>query len=100
MVRKQRKDSPATCCAICGMRDARALLDVSLGGTKVTLCGSHELMHRRAGGKAKSVAELRAMLSERRGTDRRGAPGEEVDELAARLTAAFTRERRVAERRA
>jgi hypothetical protein len=97
MVRKQQKDS---CCAICGMRDARALLDVTLGGAKVTLCGSHELMHRRAGGKAKSVAELKKMFGDRRGTDRRGAPGEEVDELAARLSAAFTRERRVSERRA
>jgi hypothetical protein len=84
---------------VCGMRDARALLSVALtGGARVTLCGTHELMHRREGAKATTSAELRAMYGERRGTQRR-ATGE-VDELAERLSAAFTRERRTTERRA
>ena len=108
MVRKQRgeqrplsaheKTMASEGCAVCGLRDARALVSVVLvGGTRATMCGTHELMHRRAGGKAKSTAELRSSLAERRGTDRRGHG--EVDELAARLAAAFTNERRASERR-
>jgi hypothetical protein len=86
-------------CAVCGESDARALLDVTLnGGTPVTMCGSHELMHRRNGARARSVAELRTELGERRSMTRR-ANGD-GDELADRLTAAFTAERRTAERRA
>lgn len=88
------------CCSVCGLRDARALVMVDLrSGTRVTLCGTHDLMHRRAGGRARSVAELRSAFGERRGDDRRGGRGE-VDELAASLSAAFTRERRGGERRA
>jgi len=80
------------------MRDARALAAVVLaGGVKVTLCGSHELMHKRSGAACRSVAELREMFGERRAMQRR-ATGE-VDELAASLTAAFTNERRSSDRR-
>lgn len=87
-------------CAVCGMSDARALVGVDLpGGSKVTLCGSHELMHRRAGAAARSIAELRGAFSDRRETDRRGGRGE-IDELAERLTAAFTSDRRGRDRRA
>ena len=87
-------------CAVCGMSDARALVAVSLsGGERATLCGSHELMHRRGGSKAATIAELRATFANRRGSERRGGPGE-VDELAEALTAAFTRDRRAASRRA
>lgn len=86
-------------CAVCGLSDARALVLVDLpGGERAALCGSHALMNRRAGAMAKTVHELRASLAERRDTDRRGGPGE-VDELAEALTAAFTRERRGADRR-
>jgi hypothetical protein len=82
------------------MRDARALVMVDLkSGVRATLCGTHDLMHRRAGGRARSVAELRSLFKDRRGTDRRAFKGE-VDELAARLDAAFMKERRGSERRA
>jgi hypothetical protein len=87
-------------CVVCGTRDLRALVSVELaGGEVVALCGSHELMHRRDGARATTVAELRAALGDRRSADRRAFRGE-VDELAERLNAAFTRERRGAERRA
>ncbi len=94
-------------CVVCGMRDARGLVHVVLtGGAQVTLCGSHDLMHRRAGAGAVSAAELRAWFGERRATKRRAdaaaaaTTGAEVDELAERLSAAFAPERRVSERRA
>lgn len=87
-------------CAVCAMNDARALLAVDLaGGERVTLCGSHDLMHRRAGAPAGSLAALRSLFGDRRGTDRRGGPGE-TDELAEALSAAFCRDRRSAARRA
>ncbi len=82
------------------MRDARALVMVDLqSGVRVTLCGTHDLMHRRAGSRARSIAELKAAFGERRGADRRAYRGE-VDELAMRLSAAFVKERRGTERRA
>jgi hypothetical protein len=80
------------------MSDARALVEIELDGSAVVLCGSHELMHRRAGRPATSIFELRAMFGDRRGFERR-AQGE-VDELAANLTDAFITERRVSPRRA
>jgi len=86
-------------CAVCGARDARLLVTVELrGGAAATLCGSHALMHGRRQQPCGSIAELRAELGERRLADRR-AQGE-GDELAERLTAAFTRDRRGPERRA
>jgi hypothetical protein len=95
-------------CCVCGLRDARALLDVELGGrpggrgagARVVLCGSHDLAHKRLGAPATSDAELRALLADRRRDDRRDHGTEEIDELAASLASAFTRERRGAERRA
>ncbi|MBS2017345.1 MAG: hypothetical protein JST00_30960 [Deltaproteobacteria bacterium] len=85
-------------CAVCGLSDARALVLVELaGGERATLCGSHSLMHRRAGAMARTIHELQRSLADRRETDRRGTG--EVDELAEALTAAFTRERRGADRR-
>jgi hypothetical protein len=68
------------------------------GGAGATLCGSHALMHSRSAVPSRTIAELRAALSDRRDTERR-AQGE-GDELAERLTAAFTRDRRSSERRA
>ena len=109
MMRKQRgrvdtrSETPAVAgspCAICGLSDARALVAVALAdGAKATLCGSHDLMHRRAGGSAASIAELRGMFGDKRSTERRGGKGE-VDELAEALSAAFCRDRRSSARRA
>lgn len=87
-------------CVVCGTRDLRALVTVVLAsGDPVALCGSHELMHRRDGARARTAAELRASFAERRSSTRR-AVATDGDELAERLTAAFTRDRRAAERRA
>jgi hypothetical protein len=86
-------------CAVCGTRDARALVPIELrSGVRTTLCGTHALMHSRDGNGCRNVSELRSTLGERRATDRRGAFG--GDELAEQLAAAFTRERRATERRA
>lgn len=95
----EARPTRAACCAVCGMSDMRALVAVRLtGGCEVVLCGSHEIMHRRAGAAAGSIAELREAFADRREGDRRGRG--EVDELAERLTAAFTRDRRGSDRRA
>ena len=103
--RKRSRVLPSTfagsvgCCAVCAARDARALVMMELeGGAAVTLCGTHAVMHGRLADRPRSVAELRSALEERRSTERR-AQGD-GDELAERLTAAFTRERRNTERRA
>jgi hypothetical protein len=100
MARKQRGSfASVDSCAVCGLRDARGLLQIELAcGARATLCGSHELMHRRDGRTAESEAELRARFAERRSTERRAEGG--ADELAERLASAFTPERRVTERRA
>jgi hypothetical protein len=87
-------------CAVCGLEDARALVDVVLvraGGVRVTLCGTHALVHQRTGERARSVHELCAFTRDRRERDRRAR---ELDELAASLTAAFAGERRSRDRRA
>lgn len=99
--RKGTREAPGHgCCAVCRMRDARGLVMVDLeSGVRVTLCGTHDLMHRRAGAHARSIEELRTMFKDRRGTDRRAFKGE-IDELAARLDAAFMKDRRGTERRA
>jgi hypothetical protein len=82
------------------MSDARGLVEVDLAEDPcITLCGTHELMHRRSGWKAQTVSDLRAAYGDRRSSDRRGGRGE-VDELAEALTAAFTRDRRGTSRRA
>ncbi len=57
-------------------------------------------MHSRRAQPCASIAELRAELGDRRLGDRRAQPQGERDELAERLTAAFTRDRRGSERRA
>jgi hypothetical protein len=84
-------------CCVCGARDARTLLEVALrGGARATLCGSHALMHRRSPVQAASVAELRALLRDRRGRRDRREGG---DELGIALEAAFRSDRRGVERR-
>ncbi len=67
------------------------------GGNATTLCGSHALLYRRVGSLASSIGELRHALEDRRETSRRREVG---DELGERLIAAFTNDRRAAERRA
>jgi hypothetical protein len=81
-----------SCCTVCGVADARALVVVVLrGGARATLCGTHALMHRRSAGAARTPAELRVELRDRRGRrDRR----DEGDALGDALTAAFHAERR------
>jgi len=84
-------------CTVCGAKDARALVMVELsGGDAAILCGSHALMHDRNWARARNVEELRAALKDRRLSDRRESGG---DELAERLTAAFSRDRRGGDRR-
>jgi hypothetical protein len=90
-------DQPRSACCVCGANDARLLVDVDLGaGLSVTLCGSHALMHRRAGSPVQSASELRTALGERRGRRDRRQDG---DELGAALTSAFQNPRRKADRR-
>ena len=97
--------APSKKCAVCRVCDERMLVDVRLvGNIDVTLCGSHALMHRRSREQAKSVAELRSILSDRRASrERRGDDDRrlgEIDELGLELTAAFAGERRgIRERR-
>jgi hypothetical protein len=95
---KQNQKADAVKCAVCGTCDARALVKVVLSsGLRVTLCGTHHLMQTRVAEGARSVEELRSALADRRARGRR-AEGE-IDELAERLSAAFTRERRSGDRR-
>ena len=85
-------------CVVCGARDARLLARVELrGGAETTLCGSHALFHSRTGEASSTVEELRARLGDRRLADRRRSG--EGDELAERLIAAFSRDRRGPDRR-
>ncbi len=75
-------------CVVCGHSDARALCTTRLSrGDIVVVCGTHELMHRRAARPAETPSELRAMMRERRESRRRlPIP----DELGARLIEAFS----------
>ncbi|MCA9589618.1 MAG: hypothetical protein KC657_30135 [Myxococcales bacterium] len=85
-------------CRACGFSDSRGLTHAKLqSGETVTLCGTHELMLRRAGG-AVDAGELRGVLSDRRDTVRRSVGG--GDELAESLQEAFAPNRRRTERRA
>jgi hypothetical protein len=82
---------------VCGEGDARALVEVTLeGGGRAKLCGSHAVMHGRSGATARSEADLRRLLQDRRERPERRAT---EDELAAALADAFRRERRERERR-
>jgi len=83
---------PAAPCVVCGASDARALTTTTLAdGTRVPVCGSHELAHRRVGTPARTTEELVRLAAERRRRHRRAARG---DELAGMLTDAFGRTRR------
>ena len=85
-------------CCVCQASDRRALVEIVLvGGARVTLCGSHALMHRRATVQARSAEELRERLGDKLArSDRRDDGG---DALGAALASAFASERRVVERR-
>jgi hypothetical protein len=79
-------------CVVCGMTDARALTVTSLAdGTRVSVCGSHELLHRRAELRARDAAELIVLARNRRKRHRRVVAG---DELARMLTESFAPARR------
>jgi hypothetical protein len=69
---------------------------VLIGGRRATLCGSHALMHRRLPLQARSESQLRELLRDRRGRRDRRSEG---DELGEQLTAAFSSDRRAADRR-
>jgi hypothetical protein len=85
-------------CCVCQASDRRALVEVPLiGGARVTLCGSHALMHRRSTVQARSAKELRERLGDKRARpDRRDDGG---DALGSALASAFASERRHVERR-
>lgn len=84
-------------CVVCGARDSRVLTKTRLAtGDVVVVCGSHELAHLRADAPAATVAELRALVGDRR-TDRERRA--EADELALHLHLAFAGERRVRDER-
>ena len=87
----------ASGCTVCGTGDERALTTTRLAsGDLVIVCGTHELMHRRAGRIAKTLSELRGMVNERRlGRDRRT----KGDDLGGELESAFSPHRRTADRR-
>lgn len=81
----------ASCC-VCGASDARALVEVGLvGGARATLCGSHALMHRRSSMDARSEADLKVRLSDRR---RRSERRTEGDALGQSLSEAFSGDKR------
>ena len=83
---------PLEGCVVCAERDERALSTLKLGaGTRVVVCGSHDLIYRRSGQVAFSVEELRTITRDRRQRSVRRDPG---DELGAQLTSAFSQERR------
>jgi hypothetical protein len=81
-------------CVVCALVDTRALVETELAsGERVVVCGTHELIYKRAGGKAADVHTLRELVGERRGRleRRERLP---CDELGAMLTAGFAGERR------
>lgn len=63
----RRSESVKACCVVCGASDARMLSTTTLEtGSRVTVCGSHKVAHRRAERLARSIDELRMMLCDRR----------------------------------
>ena len=63
-----RRTGPAeTSCVVCSTTDARVLSTTTLeDGSRVTVCGSHKVAHRRAERIASSIDELRLLLCDRR----------------------------------
>lgn len=90
-----RAPGRGSACAVCGDTDVRALTTTRLAsGDVLVVCGTHELMHRRASKVARSFEELRDLVRERRGRRERRRP--RADELGAALDSAFRDERRAA----
>jgi hypothetical protein len=84
-------------CCVCEASDERTLVEVELdGGGRATLCGSHAIMHGRSKQDARSAADLRDLLRDRRARSERRHEG---DELGTALTTAFNSNRRTADRR-
>jgi hypothetical protein len=78
---------------VCGERDERALSTLRLiDGTRVFVCGSHDLIYRRSGQTAGTVEELCSIARDRRGEQ--SVRRDMGDELGAQLASAFTKERR------
>jgi len=84
-------------CVVCGELDERALSTLKLvDGSRVFVCGTHDLIYRRSGETASTVEELCAIARDRR---ERGARRDVGDELGARLTSAFSGDRRSGQER-
>jgi hypothetical protein len=86
-------------CSVCGSHDARTLSSTALAsGAVVVVCGSHAVAHAREARAARSIAELRTMLGDRRASDDRRDVHDprhgEPDLLAQDLAAAFSSDRR------
>ena len=66
---ERRSSASATACVVCADRDARVLSYTRLeDGTRIPVCGSHKIAHRRADRLATSIEELVSMIGERRKT--------------------------------
>jgi hypothetical protein len=67
MANLDRRSAPAAACAVCGVDDARVLGTTRLeDGTRITVCGSHKIAHRRSERLARSIEELCVLVGERR----------------------------------
>ncbi len=64
---RNRRAESGQSCAVCGASDARLLSATRLeDGTRIVVCGSHKIAHRKTERLARSIDELRAMVGERR----------------------------------
>lgn len=63
----ERRGPKAESCAVCACNDIRMLTTTRLeDGSRVTVCGSHKVAHRRQERLASSIVELVEMIGERR----------------------------------
>lgn len=89
--------SQRSSCVVCGELDERALATLKLiDGSRVFVCGTHDLIYRRSGETASTIEELVAIAKDRRERSVRRDVG---DELGARLTSAFSADRRSGQER-
>jgi hypothetical protein len=96
------KSTSSSCCAVCGLTDARALTEIRLAdGSRPTVCGTHALIANRTPGLADLSALCQAAM-DRRDRSRRGTASDlSHDALSAQLSDAFAGGRRKsADRRA
>ena len=89
------KSTSSSCCAVCGLSDARALTEIRLAdGNRPTVCGTHALIAQRTPGLA-DLSALGREARDRRDRSRRGLAGDlSHDSLSAGLTDAFAGGRR------